>query len=415
MLIPSVDILNGRAVQLRRGRELVLSEEDAPAVAERFARAAEIAVIDLDAALGQGENDALVRAIARRCDCRVGGGVRSVARARELLAAGAARVIVGSAAFNAGGVNHEFLGELRRAVGPDRVIVAVDAAGEEIVTAGWRRRSGLDLWRVVPELEPYCSEFLFTAVEREGEMQGTDTAVCSRLRSATGHFVTVAGGVRDTAEIERLTALGLDVQIGMALYTGAVSLADGVAAAVNWKTPLLPTVVCDEQERLLMLAYSSRESLRLTLASGRMHFHSRSRDAIWEKGATSGNTMELVRLRLDCDRDTLKAVVRPAGPACHSGRVSCFSGRTPFTLADLYGVVRQRLAAAPPGSYTASLDDAGLAAKIREEAEELIEARERAEIVWEAADLLYFTTVRLARAGVEYEEVLAELRRRREK
>ena len=412
MIVASIDLMDGRAVQLRQGRDKVLERDDPLELASEFDRYGETAVIDLDAALGRGDNEALIRELCGRTACRVGGGVRSVEAAKRYVSYGATKVIVGTKAFEGDAVNHAFLGELAAAVGRGRVIVAVDARGGEIVTKGWRHATGLDLFEAAGALAPYASELLFTCVEKEGMLGGTDLERVRRLRATVKGNLTVAGGVTTMDEVVTLAGLGVDVQLGMALYTGKIDLAEGFAASLNWKEPLIPTVTCDEAGQVLMLAYTSRDSLEKTFETGRMCYYSRSRQALWTKGETSGHTQELLRIRADCDRDALLATVRQQGVACHTESYSCFGDRR-FGLTELHDVVKERIANPEPGSYTATLTDEKVREKVMEEALELVEARTRDELVWEAADVLYFVTVLLAREGIHVDDALRELRRRR--
>lgn len=414
MIISSIDLQKGKAVQLRRGREKILEKDDPLALAREFDRYGEVAVIDLDAALGSGDNEALMRRIMPLARCRVGGGIRSVEKAREWLANGAAMVIIGSAAFSRGGIDRRFLEELRSVVDPRQVIIAIDADQGEVVTHGWRQGTGLPVDEAVRDLAPYCGGFLFTCVEREGTMKGIDLARVRRLRQATDRPLTVAGGVAGLEEVEVLSALGVDIQLGMALYSGRLKLADAFVAALNWRQELLPTVVQDEAGRVLMLAYSSRGSLRRTFREGRMSYFSRSRQRLWRKGDTSGHFQEVLRLRADCDRDALLATVRQAGAACHSGAYSCF-GDERFTWHDLFAVVNDRLQKSGPGSYTRSLSKTKVRQKLLEEAGEVILAGKQSDVIWEAADLLYFMTVLLAKEKIGPQQVLRELQRRRQK
>src|SRR5438034_966168 len=294
MIVPSIDLMGGRAVQLRRGRDLVLDGGDPLARLEQFAVAGEVAVVDLDAALGKGSNAGLIREMVPRAPCRVGGGIRDLDTARAWLDAGATRIVVGTAA------SPDFCGALPR----DRVIAAVDADRGQVVVEGWR------------------------------------------------------------------TALGL--------------------------------------------VWGTRESLARAIAERRGIYWSRSRQALWEKGATSGNTQALVRVDLDCDRDALRFTVRQCGAGfCHLERRSCWPSG--FDLDDLARTISERAARPEPGSGTAKLlaDPGLLAAKLREEAEELGRARERAEVVHETADVLYLALVAVVRGGGTLADVVAELSRRR--
>jgi len=422
VVVASIDIQGGKVVQLRQGAEKALEGGDPLELAARFDRFGEVAVIDLDAAMGKGSNMGLIRPLLRAAECRVGGGVRTPEQARELVSLGARKVIVGSGAFRVPGgfgINADFLGAMSRKIGRERLVVAVDARGGEIVVDGWKSQTGLDLVEAARAVEPFAGELLFTCVEREGMMEGIDPEPARRLREAVGCLVTVAGGVSSLAEIESLAALGCGVQLGMALYTGKIGLAEAFAASLDWKKGgeggLLPVFAQSPDGQALMAGYADREALAQTFERGNVCFRSRSRGKLWMKGESSGNTLELVRMRADCDGDALLATARPKGPVCHTGAWSCFASERRFTWELLQEVVGERLRNPSPGSYTATLDGDLVREKIMEEARELCEAKTREEAVWEAADLLYFATVLMAREGVSVADVLGELDRRRKK
>jgi phosphoribosylformimino-5-aminoimidazole carboxamide ribotide isomerase len=219
VIIPCIDLMGGKVVQLVQGREKALEGGTPLEMIERFARFREIQAIDLDAAMGQGSNDDLVELIAARATARVGGGVRSGERARLLIEQGAHRVIVGTAAFQ-----RELLQEIADAVGPERLIVALDSRGGKVVVKGWQEATEFTAEDVIRRFEPYCSGFLCTYVDKEGLMQGTDLDWFRRLRSATTHELTAAGGITTMEEIRELRKLGIHAALGMAIYTGRLSL-----------------------------------------------------------------------------------------------------------------------------------------------------------------------------------------------
>ena len=224
MLIPSIDLQAGAVVQLVQGERLAIRDDDVFRWVRRFASFPKVQVIDLDAAMGRGDNLALVRVIAGRLSCRVGGGIRTVERAREILAAGAQQIIVGSAAFENGETNVEFAKALSDAVGPARVIVAVDSRGGLVVVHGWKTELPLTPVEAVRALEPYCDEFLYTHVDAEGLMGGTSREAILAVRRATSKRLTAAGGITTRQEIEDLDRLGVDAVVGMAIYTGKLEL-----------------------------------------------------------------------------------------------------------------------------------------------------------------------------------------------
>ncbi len=406
MIIPSIDIMNGRAVQLVRGREKVIDAGDPMPILDRFALLGEVAVIDLDAAMGVGSNADLIREMVRRADCRVGGGIRDIDAARHWLDEGAAKIILGTAA------HPDLLKRLPR----ERTIAALDAEDGQVVVDGWRTGTGASLSERLDQLVALTGGFLVTFVEHEGTMSGLplDRAAALRDRLAPDVELTVAGGVCDAAEVAALDRLGIDAQIGMALYTGRFHATDPLAAMLTSDRgdALWPTVVTNEHGQALGLCYSSAASLRAAYDERRGVYHSRTR-GLWRKGESSGDTQELLRIALDCDRDTLLFMVRQHGGGfCHTGSATCFGADR--GLARLTRRLTARTLRPAAGSYTARLarDPALLAAKLREEVDEFITAESDRDIALEAADLLYFTLTRLAIAGVPLADVERELDRR---
>lgn len=405
MIVPSIDVMDGRAVQLVGGRERVIDAGDPRPIAAAFGVVGEVAVVDLDAALGLGSNRELIAELCRSVPCRVGGGIRSVASARAWLDAGARSVVLGTAAVA------EVLRELPR----DRVVAALDAVDGEIVVDGWRTPTLRRVEEAMAELRPFVSGFLVTAVEREGRLVGIDLARAAALRAAAGDArLIIAGGFSSADEVAACDRLGIDAQVGMALYTGRFTLADCLAGMLrsDRSDGLWPTVTCDEHGVALGLAWSDRVSLAAALDQRRGIYHSRSR-GLWVKGESSGARQDLLAVALDCDRDTLRFTVRQHGTGfCHRGTRTCWGD--PSGLATLARRLAARRGDAPDGSYVGRLlgDPGLLAAKLGEEAGELAAARSQDEVIGEAADVLFFALVAMARSGVPLEAVEQELDRR---
>jgi phosphoribosylformimino-5-aminoimidazole carboxamide ribotide isomerase len=223
MLIPSIDLQGGAVVQLIQGERPAIRDEDVFAWVRRFKSFPKVQVIDLDAATGAGDNLALVRQIAAAIECRVGGGIRTVARAEDVLASGARQVIAGSALFKDGRPDVAFARTLSDAVGRERLIAAVDSRRGRVVIHGWKTELPITAVEAVRALEPYCDEFLYTHVDKEGLMGGTDIDAIAAVRQATSRRVTAAGGITTREEIDRLDALGVDAVVGMAIYTGRLN------------------------------------------------------------------------------------------------------------------------------------------------------------------------------------------------
>ncbi len=405
MIVPSIDLEAGNAVQLVGGEAKALDAGDPRPLAARFGRVGEVAVVDLDAALGRGNNPAVIEDLIDLAPCRVGGGIRDVGAAIRWLDRGAVKIVLGTAA------RPEVLAKLPR----ERVIAALDARHGEVVVEGWQTRTGRGVLERIAELRQLVGGFLVTFVEREGRLEGTDLAFAKQIHEAAGAAaVTIAGGITGADEVRDLDRLGCDAQVGMALYTGKLGLADAFAAPLQSDRPdgLWPTVVVDERGTALGLCYSDLASLCAALDQGRGVYHSRTR-GLWAKGETSGATQELLRIDADCDRDTLRFTVRQQPPGfCHRNTRTCWGPDQ--GLGALARRLAERKIAAPEGSYTAKLlaDPALLGAKLREEAAELAEAEARDHVVLEAADVLYFTLATLARHGIDLAEVEAALDRR---
>ena len=224
MIFPCIDLMGGKVVQLVQGREKALEADSPEEMLRRFAAFPEIQVIDLDAAMGRGSNGGLVRLIASQAVTRVGGGVRSVERAQELVEQGARKMIVGTAAFASAGVNAGFLTALCDAIGRERVVVALDSKAGRIVIKVWRESTDLTAESVLAALEPYCSGFLCTYVDKEGMISGTDLEWFQRLRAATALEITAAGGITTLEDVRALMAMDVRAALGMAIYTGRLKL-----------------------------------------------------------------------------------------------------------------------------------------------------------------------------------------------
>jgi phosphoribosyl-ATP pyrophosphohydrolase len=405
MIVPSIDISDGRTVQLVGGEDLAIDAGDPRPLLERFAVVGEVAVVDIDAARGEPGNEELIAELCRTHTVRVGGGIRDLATARRWLDRGASKIVIGTAAEP----------ELLSLLPSERVVVALDGRDGDVLTHGWRRSTGRDVIERIEELVPLCGGFLVTFVEREGRLDGTDLDRAAAIVEAAGdRSVTIAGGVATVDEIAALDRLGADAQVGMALYTGRFGLGDATAAVLTSDRPdgLWPTVVADEYGVVLGLAWSSADSLTRAIDTRSGVYESRKRGT-WVKGATSGATQELLAVDVDCDRDALRFTVRQHGSGfCHTGSRTCWgddhgTGRLARRLGSI-------AASVDPASNTRRLlgDPTLLAAKLREEAAELAEADDPTAVAAEAADLLYFLLVKTTAFDVSLEAVEAELDRR---
>ena len=218
MLIPSIDLMGGKIVQLVQGEKKALEFDDFEPWLERFANYPLVQIIDLDAAIGQGDNRALVQSLFHRLPCQVGGGIRTVERAQEMLADGALRVIVGSSLIKDGSIQEAFDEKLAGRLGMNKLIFAVDSRGGKVAIRGWRQITDISAAQMMRALEPWCGGFLYTHIDTEGLLLGMPIDVVAELRSVTDKCLIVAGGIRTQEEVDRLDAMGVDAVVGMAIY-----------------------------------------------------------------------------------------------------------------------------------------------------------------------------------------------------
>jgi phosphoribosylformimino-5-aminoimidazole carboxamide ribotide isomerase len=224
MLIPSIDLMGGRIVQLVQGEKKALEFENFGEWVERFSRYPLVQLIDLDAAMGKGDNQALIAEFCGKLPCQVGGGVRSAQNARQVLEAGAKRVILGSSLVKDGAVDTAFASALCAEFGDERLVMAIDSRGGRVAIHGWKTITAITPAEMMQTLEPYCSAFLYTHIDTEGLLQGIPLDVVDGLRKLTSRRLIAAGGIRSQQEIDALDAMGVDAVVGMAIYTGLLQV-----------------------------------------------------------------------------------------------------------------------------------------------------------------------------------------------
>ncbi|MEK6958979.1 MAG: phosphoribosyl-ATP diphosphatase [archaeon] len=399
MLIPSIDLMGGKLVQLEQGTKELFAIDNPMQFAKRFSKFTPIQVIDLDAAFGKGNNLGLIKEMCAIAKCRVGGGIRSVEYAKELIDAGAKKVIIGTNA------NKEFLLQLCSAIGKEKVLVALDSKKGKIAVKGWTEETTQNTIELAKELEDYCSGFLCTTVEKEGMLTGADIELGKRISKVTKNKISIAGGVSSIAEIKELEAMGVDSTVGMAIYSGKLNPEETFIEMIDFDKSggIVPTIIQQKNGVVISLVYSNKESLGKTLESGNVWRYSREKSGVVMKGATSKNIQELVEVRKDCDSDALLFIVDQKGVGgCHKGNFSCFGGDSAFTLTALFEKIKSRKQNASEGSYTKKLfaDERLLKQKLLEEAAELMLAETKEEVIWESADLMYFAFAFMASKGI---------------
>jgi phosphoribosyl-ATP pyrophosphohydrolase/phosphoribosyl-AMP cyclohydrolase len=427
MIIPSIDLVDGNAVQLVHGKKLKINAGNPKPIAKQFALSGsqkcrlitpsigKLAIIDIDAAKhGKSTHKQLICDLIKlvhnehaNCKVHVGGGIRDVQTALDWLDHGADRIIIGTAAKV----------ELLKKLPKDRVIVALDGVDGKVVVHGWQVKTGEHIFDKIRELAPYVYGFLVTFVEVEGTMKGFNFSKVKQLAEFVSQIspdtkLIYAGGITTCEHVRLCDEIGVDVQVGMALYSGALKLSDAILAPVKVsENGLIPTVVVDENGECLGLVYSNHESVSEAVKTRKGVYFSRKR-GLWVKGNESGNTQELLRIEVDCDRDALRFIVRQHGRGfCHlKDRSSCF-GDDEMRISKLFKIVESRAQQAPEESYTKKLLSSSslLDSKIIEEANELVDASSPQEVIHEAADVLYFTIVKCVSKGVSLKDLQNEL------
>lgn len=406
MIIPSIDLMDGKAVQLKQGKESEkqLEREDVIELAKYYSKFGDIAVIDLDSAFNNGkDNEELIKQLCKIAPCRVGGGIRTVEKAQRIISYGAKKIIIGTAA------SEEFLVQLPK----DKVIVAIDTKNGKITTEGWTKELDKTPADYIKHFDDLCAGYLYTIVEKEGMMQGCDIPLIEEVRKATKKELVAAGGISTVDEIAKLNKMNVSTQLGMCIYTGAVKLEDAFLACLDFKKGdgLIPTIVQDiDSKQVLMLGYSNCDSLRKTFETGLATYFSRSRNELWTKGLTSGNTQEFKEALFDCDQDTLLFKVNQKGNACHLDSFSCFETKE-FSVDELYKVLKSRKELMPEKSFTTKLfnDKFLLKRKIMEEAFEVVNFEQGDGLSWEVADLAYFVLTFMVENGVSIKEIMNNL------
>lgn len=406
MIIPSIDLMDGKAVQLKQGKEheKIFEREDVLELAKYYSKFGDVAVIDLDSAFGNGKNnEELIKQLCKIAPCRVGGGIRTVDKAQRIISYGAKKIIIGTAA------SEEFLAQLPK----DKVIVAIDTKNGKITTEGWTKELDRTPADYIRHFDDLCSGYLYTIVENEGMMQGCDMPLIEEVRKATKKDFVAAGGISTIDEIVNLNRMNISTQLGMCIYTDTIKLEDAFIASLNFEKTngLIPTIVQDVvSKQVLMLAYSTPESLKKTFESGLATYFSRSNQELWTKGMTSGNTQEFQSALFDCDQDALLFKVKQNGNACHFDRFSCFEDKE-FSLEELYKVLQSRKELLPEKSFTTKLfkDNFLLKRKIMEEAFEVVNFEQGSGLQWEIADLAYFVMTFMVENNLTLQEVINTL------
>ncbi|MBT5021934.1 bifunctional phosphoribosyl-AMP cyclohydrolase/phosphoribosyl-ATP diphosphatase HisIE [Candidatus Woesearchaeota archaeon] len=415
MIIPSIDLMNNTAVQLKQGKEKVLEQPNLKKLIKEFRLFPETNVIDLDAALSNGSikksNKELIKSLCKKLRCNVGGGIRSKELVYEYLRAGAKHIIVGTSA------NKEFL----KSLPPSRVIVALDLKGGKLATHGWTKTKSINIKNQIKKLKNYCAGFLITNVDVEGLNKGANKNFIKKLAELKKEFnkrIIIAGGISEYKEIKEIEHQDLDCVLGMSIYTGKINLNKALVNSIDFeksKSKLIPTIVQDENNQVLMLAYSSKFSLHKSLTTQYATYFSRSRNKLWTKGESSGNKQKLTKITYDCDNDTLLFRVKQKGFACHKNTYSCFNKENKeFNLNYLKEFLKKRIDLKNKSnsiSYTAKIanNSEKLHKKIIEEAFEVTQAKSRAEKVWEVADLTYFISIYMAKHNLTTKDILNEL------
>ncbi len=418
MIINSIDLFNKKAVQMQQGKKILIEKDNINELASEFVKYGEICVIDVEKAKnGKSMNFDIIANLIKRYPCRVGGGINSIEYATKLYSLGAKKVIIGSEAIKGFENNFDFLKKLNNKIPKKDIIIAIDVIDNYIAYNGWEKVSKISIENGIKSLQTYCNSFLITDIKKEGMLKGINLDLIRRIKELTSNNLIYAGGVTNKDDIKNLAYNEIDIQIGMSIYSGKLSLADAFISTLKFQNNLIPCITEDEEKNTLMLAYCNPQSLYKTFTTGKVTYYSRSRSKLWTKGETSGNIQKLLKARTDCDNDTILFTVKQKNNACHKKTYSCF-GEKPFSIKKLENVLNDRIFGRDfenKKSYTKSLSISQTKKKLMEEAFELTEANSKEEIIWEAADLFYFSLVYILKNKVSFDDVLDKLEQRRKK
>lgn len=399
MLLPIIEVSKGHAPAGGDTDDVRTWEADLLARVERLGRTGEVVLVDVDAATGQGDNEALVRRAIRLAPCFVGGGVRDEDKVRRLLRAGAHRVLLGTA------VTPDFLSRLPRY----RILVSLDTIDGVVVTDGRTRQTSRTPVETMQILAPYCSGFLCAFVGKDGDPGPIPMGRMREMAAATTLYLGVRGGIGGVEDVRLLDRLGVDVAVDGREDGLAFDPAEAFVACMDFSGGPVPTVVQDPQGQVLMLGWSDATTLRRSLEDGIARYCPRDDACDREEAAPDHR---LLRAAADRSRRAMVFTVRPAGSVFDRTRYSRFGkGSRDFGLAGLFEVIRARRDDPRPGSYTSFLfeKDDRIPRKLTEEIYELLTARSHEDITWEAADVVYFLLAYLVKRNVALDEVLAEL------
>jgi phosphoribosyl-AMP cyclohydrolase / phosphoribosyl-ATP pyrophosphohydrolase len=401
MIIPSIDLMDGKAVKLVQGNPNNKQfEKDALELAKEFSIYPQINLIDLDAAFGTGDNLNLIKQICKICNCNVGGGIRTIAKAYEILKLGANKIIIGTCATK------EFLCKLPK----EKIIVAIDSKKGKVVDKGWTNTTNITAAEQVMTLQQYCYGFLYTYVDKEGTMDSIDIDTVLRLKDITNNKLQYAGGVSNKDQIIELAKYDVDTIIGMAYYEKKIDINQTIIELIDFEKNrrLVPTIVKDESSQILMMAFSNKESVLKTLQTRKGNYYSRTRNELWQKGLTSGNTQDLIRVKIDCDNDTLIYTVKQKNVACHKNTYSCF-GDEKFNFDKLLSIIKSKI---NTDSFSGKLlkNELEIKDKILEEAKEVVNYKDTNNLKWEIADLIYFITLLMIKNKINFKDIENELK-----
>lgn len=395
--------MDGKAVQLKQGMEKVLEREDVLELAKYYGRFGELSVIDIDAAVGNGDNEKLIKQICKVASCRVGGGIRDVEKAKRIFSYGAKKIIIGT------GANEELLSKLPK----EKILIAIDVKDGLVATHGWTKTANVIPLELVKRFNNLCSGFVYTNVENEGMMQGSDFEKIKEIRSATTKEVVASGGISSIEEIVKLQKMNIYTQLGMSVYTGKIKLEDAFVACVDFERRFgfIPTVLQDvDTKQVLGVVYSTAESLKFSLTTGKGTYFNRDQKKLFVKGETSGNIQELVTARFNCDFDALFFMVKEKGNACHLGRYSCF-GDKEFSIGDMYNKIIDETRILPDDSLTTKMfkNDFLLKRQLMDAAFRIVNFDKAHGLEEETANFLQYLLILMAKNNITPQDVVNAL------